>query len=97
MTTFSISLAVALGVVAIALQSAFPPRELTWRHAPARLMIVAQGVMTFVLIAGLLGSPDTEFVGWLFVGWMLGSAIGWPVAAWRWRTPGHVDSTPELA
>lgn len=83
MTTYEVVLACALGLVAVALQSAFPPSKLNWWHKPARLVTVAHGVMTFALCGGLVWSEDTQRAAMMLSSWMAGSLIGLPVAAWR--------------
>ncbi|MCR6712521.1 MAG: hypothetical protein NVV57_07430 [Demequina sp.] len=45
--------------------------------------MAAQGVMTLVLVAGLLWSAETEFAALLMAGWLGGLVIGFLIAALR--------------
>ena len=93
MTAYGIAVALGLCLVSITLQNVYPPRELTWRNTRARLLLLTQGVVTPILIAGVLWSPDTEFAATWIAGWCGGYAIGLSIALWRARVPRtHTDA-----
>ena len=83
MTIFGIALSLALCLISATLQSILPLHGLTWRHARARPIMVAQLAMTLVLVAGLLWSAEAEFAALLMAGWVGGLVVGIVIATLR--------------
>lgn len=92
MTAMGIALSVSLALVATALGGALRPREWSWKHKPARLAMVAQGLLGLVLVAGMLWDDHSEIWSLSLAGWMLGSIAGSIVSFIRARQqPSEVD------
>lgn len=83
MTIFGIALSLALCLISATLQNILPLRGFVWRQEHGRPIMAAQGVMTLVLVAGLLWSAETEFAALLMAGWLGGLVIGFLIAALR--------------